>query len=49
MTRTTIQIDDSTHKRLIKKRGVIEAKTGTDTTFDDVINELLDQDNKRRK
>ncbi len=49
MTRTTIQIDESTHKRLIKKRGVTEAKTGTDTTFDDVINELLDQDNKRRK
>ena len=49
MTRTTIQIDESTHVRLIKKRGITEAKTGQDTTFDDVINELLDQDNKRHR
>jgi len=49
LARISIQIEKDTHRRLIKKRGVTEAKTGTDTTFDDVINELLDQDNKRRK
>ena len=49
MVDTTIRINTETHKRLIKRRGLIEAETGEDATFDDVINELLDQDKKRRK
>ena len=49
MTRTTIQIDETTRKRLVRKRGSMQANTGEDATFDDAINELLDQDKKRRK
>ena len=49
MARTTIQIDEKTHVRLIKKRGSMQAEMGKDVAFDDVINELLDQDKKRRK
>jgi len=49
LARISIQINDDTHRKLIKKRGLIEAKTGQDATFDDVITELLDQAKKRRK
>ncbi|MCZ6582263.1 MAG: hypothetical protein O6761_03725 [Thaumarchaeota archaeon] len=49
LARISIQIREDTHKKLVKKRGLIEAKTGIDATFDDVINELLDQAKKRRR
>jgi len=49
LTITTIQIDKNTHTKLIKKRGFMEAETGKDVTFDDVINYLLEQDKKQRK
>ncbi len=47
LARTSIQIYEKTLIRLRKKRGAIEAKTGQDVTYDDVINHLLDKDRKK--
>jgi len=49
MGRTSIQIDETTLIKLRRKRGSMQAKTGEDTTYDDVINYLLDDDKKRHK
>ena len=49
MGRTTIQIDEITLIRLRKKRGVMQAKTGENNDYDDVINYLLDEDKKRHR
>ena len=49
MGRTSIQIDETTLIKLRRKRGSMQAKTGKDITYDDVINYLLDDDKKRHK
>ena len=49
MRRTSIQIDETTLIKLRRKRGSMQAKTGQDITYDDVINYLLDDDKKRHK
>ncbi len=49
MGRTSIQIDETTLIKLRRKRGSMQAKTGEDFTYDDVINYFLDEDKKRHK
>jgi len=49
MGRTSIQIDETTLIKLRRKRGSMQAKTGEDITYDNVINYLLDDDKKRHR
>ena len=49
MGRTSIQIDETTLIKLRRKRGSMQAKTGEDITYDNVINYLLDDDKRRHR
>ncbi|KAG2473375.1 MAG: hypothetical protein NPMRTHETA2_1260018 [Nitrosopumilales archaeon] len=49
MKRTSIQIDEKTLVRLRKERGVLQAKSNDEITYDSVINDLLDKQKKRKR
>jgi len=46
---TSLRISTDTHKDLIKIQGSIQAKTGNQVSFDDVLRELIVDYKKRHK